>query len=169
MSHKSETISYVFDKIRQHSKILPDTCLCGFLIDGQQKETHAERREKLCASTSLCQNKKVKCAFQQLFRAPQTLYVISYYGTMRHKDIRNNIMKFDRITINPNRMNGQPCIRDLRLTVRRVLEIIALYPKRTELHQEYPELEEEDIQQALAYAAASLEDRIIEFSHEIVA
>lgn len=78
-------------------------------------------------------------------------------------------MNFDRITINPNRMNGQPCIRDLRLTVRRVLEILALYPDREELHQEYPELEDEDIRQALAYAAASLEDRVVEFAYEVTA
>jgi len=62
-------------------------------------------------------------------------------------------MKLDRITINPARMNGQPCIRDSRLTVRRVIEILALYPNRAELFQEYPELEEEDIRQALAYTA----------------
>ncbi len=78
-------------------------------------------------------------------------------------------MKLDRITVNPRRMNGQPCIRDLRLTVRRVLEVLALYPDRAELRREYPELEEEDIRQALAYAAASLEDRIVEFPHETAA
>ena len=76
---------------------------------------------------------------------------------------------FDRITVNPNRMNGQPCIRDLRLTVRRVLDLLALYSDRAELQREYPELQEEDIQQALAYAAASLEDRIVELSYEIAA
>ncbi|MCB0237381.1 MAG: DUF433 domain-containing protein, partial [Anaerolineae bacterium] len=65
-------------------------------------------------------------------------------------------MKFDRITINPLRMNGQPCIRDMRLTVRRVIELVALYPDRLELHREYPELDEEDIRQALEYAAASI-------------
>ncbi|EIJ35122.1 DUF433 domain-containing protein [Thiothrix nivea] len=42
-------------------------------------------------------------------------------------------MKLDRIQIDPERMNGQPCIRDLRLTVRRVLELVALYPDRNEL------------------------------------
>jgi len=78
-------------------------------------------------------------------------------------------MKFDRIIINPKRMNGRPCIRDLRLTVCRVLEILSLYPDRAELSREYPELEEEDIRQALAYAAASLEDRIVEFSYEVAA
>ena len=76
---------------------------------------------------------------------------------------------FDRITVNPKRMNGQPCIRDLRLTVRRVLELLALYPDRAELQREYPELQEEDIQQALAYAAASLEDRIVDLPYEIAA
>ena len=64
-------------------------------------------------------------------------------------------MKFDRITIDPDRMNGQPCIRNLRLTVRRVLECLVLYPDRAELQREYPELEEEDIRQALAYASAA--------------
>jgi uncharacterized protein (DUF433 family) len=58
-------------------------------------------------------------------------------------------MTLDRITSNPTRMNGQPCVRDLRLTVRRVVEIAALYPDRAELFREYPELEDEDIRQAL--------------------
>jgi uncharacterized protein (DUF433 family) len=61
-------------------------------------------------------------------------------------------------------MNGQPCIRDLRLTVKRVLEALSLYPDREELKREYPELEEEDIRQALAYAAACLEDETIDLA-----
>jgi uncharacterized protein (DUF433 family) len=69
---------------------------------------------------------------------------------------------FDRITIDPDQLNGQPCVRHMRLTVRRVLELLALYPDRDELRREYPELEDEDIRQSLAYAAASLEDRILE-------
>lgn len=68
---------------------------------------------------------------------------------------------FDRITIDPSIMSGQPCIRGMRLTVRRVVEAAALYPDRAELIQEYPELEEEDIRQALAFAASSLDDQII--------
>lgn len=75
-------------------------------------------------------------------------------------------MKLDRITINPARMNGQPCIRDLRLTVRRVVELLAIYPDREELFQEYPELEEEDIRQALTYTSAYFEDRITSFTYE---
>jgi len=68
---------------------------------------------------------------------------------------------FDRITSDPSRMNGQPCIRGMRLTVRRVLEAIALYPDRNELRREYPELDDEDIRQALEYAAANLDDQVI--------
>jgi uncharacterized protein (DUF433 family) len=68
---------------------------------------------------------------------------------------------FDRITADPARLNGEPCIRDLRLTVRRVLEAVALYPDRNELRREYPELEDEDIRQALEYAAACLDDRVL--------
>jgi uncharacterized protein (DUF433 family) len=69
--------------------------------------------------------------------------------------------QFDRITTNVARMNGEPCIRDLRVTVRRVLEALATYPDRTELKREYPELEDEDIRQALAFAAALVDDKIL--------
>ena len=73
-------------------------------------------------------------------------------------------MTFKRITCDPKQMNGQPCIRGLRLTVRRVLEAVAIYPDRIELKREYPELEEEDIRECLAYAAANLDDRVIELA-----
>jgi uncharacterized protein (DUF433 family) len=62
-------------------------------------------------------------------------------------------MKLDRITSNPNKMNGQPCIRDLRLTVRRVIDLLATYPNKEELFQEFPELEEADLRQALIFAS----------------
>jgi uncharacterized protein (DUF433 family) len=69
---------------------------------------------------------------------------------------------FDRVTCNPEILNGQPCIRGMRLTVRRVLEALAIYPDREELRAEYPELEDEDIRQALEYAAANLDDKVVE-------
>ena len=68
-------------------------------------------------------------------------------------------MAFDRITCDPDRLNGQPCIRNLRITVRRVVEAVALYPDRDELRREYPELQDVDIRQALEYAAAMLDDK----------
>ncbi len=72
--------------------------------------------------------------------------------------------KFDRIASDPAVLEGQPCIRGQRLTVRRVLEALATHPDRAELHKEYPELEEEDIRQALEYAAANLADRVLELN-----
>lgn len=71
---------------------------------------------------------------------------------------------FDRITIDPARMNGQPCIRGLRLTVRRALEAVALYPDRADLRREYPELDDEDIRQAILFAAASLDNQTVKLS-----
>jgi uncharacterized protein (DUF433 family) len=68
---------------------------------------------------------------------------------------------FDRITVDMARMNGEPCIRDLRLTVRRVLEALAVYSDRAELKREYPELEDEDIRQALEFAAALVDDKVV--------
>lgn len=73
-------------------------------------------------------------------------------------------MTFTRITSDPKRMNGQACIRNLRLTVRRVVEAVAAYPNRGELKREYPELQEEDIREALAYAAANLDDKVMELA-----
>jgi uncharacterized protein (DUF433 family) len=46
----------------------------------------------------------------------------------------------------------------MRLTVRRVVEAVALYQNRDDLFRNYPELEPDDLQQALAFAAANLED-----------
>jgi uncharacterized protein (DUF433 family) len=68
--------------------------------------------------------------------------------------------KLDRITVNPAIMNGQPCIRGMRLTVRRVVEAATLYPDRNELKMEYPELTDGDIAQALNFAARNLDDQI---------
>ena len=73
--------------------------------------------------------------------------------------------KLDRITTDPARMNGEPCIRNLRLTVRRILEALAIYPDRAELKCEYPELEDEDIRQALAFAAALVDDNALPLPH----
>ena len=69
---------------------------------------------------------------------------------------------FDRITWNPRQMNGQPCIRGMRLTVRRVVAAVAAYPDRQELFHNYPDLEEDDVRQALEFAAANLADEASE-------
>jgi uncharacterized protein (DUF433 family) len=71
-------------------------------------------------------------------------------------------MAFDRITIDPGKMSGQPCVRGLRITVRRVLELLAAYPDRAELFREFPDLTEADLIQVLAYARAQLPDQVAE-------
>jgi uncharacterized protein (DUF433 family) len=65
---------------------------------------------------------------------------------------------FDRITVEPGKCGGKPCIRGMRITVRRVLELLATYPDRAALLSEYPFLEPEDLQQSLRYAAATVDD-----------
>ena len=61
------------------------------------------------------------------------------------------------ITIEAGKRSGKPCIRGMRITVRRVLELIATYDDRKELLSEYPDLEEEDLRQALSFAAAAVD------------
>ncbi|MBM3474793.1 MAG: DUF433 domain-containing protein [Armatimonadetes bacterium] len=68
-------------------------------------------------------------------------------------------MEFDRITVDLRIMNGQPCIRGMRLTVKRVVSVLTQDLDRGALRADFPELEDEDLRQALAYAAATLEDR----------
>jgi uncharacterized protein (DUF433 family) len=67
------------------------------------------------------------------------------------------VAKFDRITSDPAVLNGQPTIRGMRLTVRRVIEALAVYPNWDDLRRQYPELEPDDIRQALAFAAQNLD------------
>ena len=77
-----------------------------------------------------------------------------------HNDRMSLNPPFDRITIEPGKLGGQPCIRGMRITVRRVLEILATYPERLELFEDYPDLQEEDLQQALEFAAATVDGTI---------
>jgi uncharacterized protein (DUF433 family) len=78
----------------------------------------------------------------------------------RHNEGMNLKPPFDRITIEPGKLGGQPCIRGMRMTVRRVLDILATYPDRRDLFIDYPDLEEADLQQALAFAAATVDGTI---------
>jgi uncharacterized protein (DUF433 family) len=66
---------------------------------------------------------------------------------------------FERITSDRIVPNDQPCIRETRLTARRVLEALAACPDRQQLRAEYPEIEDEDIRQALESPAAALPAR----------
>ena len=69
-----------------------------------------------------------------------------------------SIGAFDRITVEVGKCGGKPCIRGMRITVRRVLELLASYPDRAALLVDYPFLEPEDLTQVLRYAATSVDD-----------
>lgn len=68
---------------------------------------------------------------------------------------------FDRITADPDVLDGQPCLEGTRITVRRLLDILASNPSWDDLRADYPEVDEEHLRQALGFAAAHLTDRII--------
>jgi len=68
-------------------------------------------------------------------------------------------MRFDRITVNPNQMGGVPCIRGLRIPVVTVVSMVADGMGNTEILMAYPDLEQEDITEALRYAAAAVRER----------
>ncbi|WP_022853069.1 DUF433 domain-containing protein [Thermodesulfatator atlanticus] len=64
----------------------------------------------------------------------------------------------DRITFDPNIMGGKPCIRGTRVTVGAILGLLASGTNKKEILELYPYLEEEDIDQALAFAAWKVEE-----------
>ena len=66
---------------------------------------------------------------------------------------------FERITIDPEVMGGKPCIRGLRVTVGTVVGLLATGRSCDEILKAYPYLEQEDIDQSLAYAAWRLTER----------
>lgn len=70
-------------------------------------------------------------------------------------------MRFDRITVNPARMRGLPCIRDTRVTVSAVLGQLAAGRTFEDVLGDYPYLERDDVFAALEYAAAAVEEREI--------
>ena len=61
--------------------------------------------------------------------------------------------KFDRITVDPDVMGGQPCVRGLRVPLALIVRLVANGRIFTEIVGDYPELEEDDVKQALEYAA----------------
>jgi len=66
---------------------------------------------------------------------------------------KDESMEFDRITIDPNVMGGQPCIRGLRIPVALIVRLVASGKSFKEIIEDYPQLEEDDIKQALEFAA----------------
>ncbi|MEB3335987.1 MAG: DUF433 domain-containing protein [Leptolyngbyaceae bacterium] len=70
---------------------------------------------------------------------------------------------FDRITFDRNIMAGQACIRGMRVPVSLVLNLVANGMSTPEIIAEYPDLEPEDIQQSLQYAAWLANEQVYRF------
>jgi uncharacterized protein (DUF433 family) len=67
----------------------------------------------------------------------------------------------DRITFNPKQCGGRPCIRGMRIRVVDVLELLAAGVPETEILQDYPDLQPEDIRASLEFAAAQANHAIL--------
>jgi uncharacterized protein (DUF433 family) len=68
-------------------------------------------------------------------------------------------MEFARITTDPARMGGVPCIRNLRIPVATVVEMVADGMASVEILKAYPDLEAADIREALRFAAEAVRER----------
>jgi uncharacterized protein (DUF433 family) len=68
-------------------------------------------------------------------------------------------MQFTRITIDPRRMGGVPCIRDVRIPVATVVDMVAEGMATPQILQSYPDLEADDIREALRFAAEAVRER----------
>lgn len=67
----------------------------------------------------------------------------------------------DRITADPQQCGGRPCIRDLRLRVKDILDLLAAGNERMDILRDYPYLEDEDITAALEYAARQTDHPVL--------
>ena len=70
-------------------------------------------------------------------------------------------MRFTRVTVNVRQMGGVPCIRGLRIPVATVVAMVADGMSEDQILAAYPDLETEDIREALRYAAEALRERAL--------
>jgi uncharacterized protein (DUF433 family) len=70
-------------------------------------------------------------------------------------------MGYKRITVNPNQMGGVPCIRGFRIPVATVVAMVAEGMTEAEILQTLPDLEPEDIREALRFAAEAVQERTL--------
>jgi len=73
-------------------------------------------------------------------------------------------MSYARITVEPEKMGGVPCIRSLRIPVATVVGLFAEGAREDEIMADYPDLEPEDLREALRYAAEAVSERQLPFT-----
>ena len=71
---------------------------------------------------------------------------------------------FERITFDPNVMGGRACIRGMRITVSLVVNLVANGMSTDDIIREYPDLQPEDVRQALSYASALASEEVHPFA-----
>jgi len=74
--------------------------------------------------------------------------------------------QFDRITMDPEKCFGKPCVRGLRMPVASILAYLSGGMSIEEMLKQWPDLEREDIHQALGFAAALMEEKIVPLEHQ---
>jgi uncharacterized protein (DUF433 family) len=111
--------------------------------DGSSQKTVAEQIEAALASVN-------------------KLGEVSRFGKMItavYTSPEGGTMNFIRITINPHQMGGVPCIRGLRIPVATVVGMVAEGMSEAEILEAFPDLEREDIREALLFAAEAVRER----------
>jgi uncharacterized protein (DUF433 family) len=68
-------------------------------------------------------------------------------------------MRFERITVNPHQMGGVPCIRGLRIPVATIVDMVADRMSENEILEAFPDLQPEDLREALLFAAEAVRER----------
>lgn len=76
-------------------------------------------------------------------------------------------MKFTRITVDPNQMGGIPCIRGLRIPVATVMGMLADGMSEQEILKSYPDLQPEDLKEAMRFAADAVQERALPLVKQI--
>lgn len=77
---------------------------------------------------------------------------MAYHDPMKHAD---------RITFNPNQCGGRPCIRNMRIRVKDILDLLAAGVPETEILNDFPYLEPDDIRASLEYAANEVDHAVL--------
>lgn len=75
-------------------------------------------------------------------------------------------MKWNRITVDAEQMQGKPCVRHMRITVNLIVNLVANGMTHPEIIAEYPDVEEEDIRECLRYAACMTDERVVPLEGE---
>jgi uncharacterized protein (DUF433 family) len=83
------------------------------------------------------------------------------YNSSQGVEMEIQHYRFDRITLDPDKCFGKPCVRGLRLPISSILSHMSSGMTIDDVLREWPELEREDITQALGYAAWAMEERVV--------